>query len=82
MMKFTHNDWGQRDIIKIIIILTKRGVDMIYTAMPMKYHKYPSNNILKHGNFLAKVNKPSYKRLLDMTPCIFTVLQSIYVHWP
>ena len=57
MIKFTHNDWGQRDIIKNVIILTKRGADTIYTVIPIKYQKYPSNTILKHAIFLAKVNK-------------------------
>ena len=34
----------------------------------MKYQKYPSTTILKHANVLAKVNKLTYKNLLDMTP--------------
>ena len=33
MIKFTHNDWGQCDIIKKIKILTKRGEDRIYTVI-------------------------------------------------
>ena len=68
MNKFTHNEWGQRDIIKKIIILTKRGADMIYTVIPKKHQKYLSNTILKHANVLAQVNKPYYKRLLVMRP--------------
>ena len=54
MMKFTHNEWGQRDIIKHIIILTKRGADKIYTVIPMKYDNYTSNKILKHEIFWLK----------------------------
>ena len=41
MMNFTHNDSGQRDIIKKIKILTKRVAYTIYTVIPMKYPKYP-----------------------------------------
>ena len=59
-MKFTHNYWGQLDIIKKIKILTKRGADTIYTVLPTKYCKYTSTTILKHANVLAKVNKPYF----------------------
>ena len=67
-MKFTHNDWVQCEIINKIKNLTKRGADTIYTVIPMIYQKYHSITILKHTNVLAKVNKQSYKHLLDMTP--------------
>ena len=33
MKKFTHSDWGQRDIINNIIILTRWGEDNIYTVI-------------------------------------------------
>ena len=39
----------------------------MYEVMEMKYHKYPLNKIFKHANVLAKANKPSNRRLLDMT---------------
>ena len=45
----------------------------------MKYHKYPFKKNLYTQNILAKVNKPSYKRLLQMTSYIFTVLHSMDV---
>ena len=51
------NDWGQRDIINRIKILTKRGSYMINDAIPTKYCKYPSNTLLKQANVLVKVNK-------------------------
>ena len=66
MMKFVHNYWGQRDIINKIIILTKKGVDMIYTIFPTKYQKYPSTTILKHANVLDKEHKSPYKSVLDV----------------
>ena len=56
-MEFTQNDWGQRDIINKIVILTKRGTDTIHAVIPEKYQKYPSTTILEHANVLAKVNK-------------------------
>ena len=56
-MDFTKNDCGQRDIIKKIIILTKRGTDMIHAVIPEKCNNYPSTTIIKHTIFLAKVNK-------------------------
>ena len=34
-------------------ILTKQGSDMMQNFIPTKYHKYPSNTILKHENVLA-----------------------------
>ena len=58
-MKFMDNYCGQRDIIKKIKILTKRGADTIYTVIPIKYHNYPSNTKLKHANVLFQVNKMS-----------------------
>ena len=33
-----------------------------------KCQKYPSTTILEHENILAKVNKPPYERLYNMTP--------------
>ena len=57
MMESNQNDWGQRDIINKIIILTKRGTDMIHAVIMTKYHKYPSFTILKHANVLDKANK-------------------------
>ena len=56
-MKFTQNDWGQGDIMNIIITLTKQVSDTIHDFIPEKYHKYPPNTILKNWNILAKVNK-------------------------
>ena len=56
-MQFTQNDRGQRDIINKTKILTKQGSDTIHDVIPTKYHKYPSNPILKYVNVLAKVNK-------------------------
>ena len=49
MMNFTHNYWGQHDIINKIKILTKQGADTIYTAIMIKYHKYPSEKIIRHA---------------------------------
>ena len=46
-MKFTKNDWGQRDIINRIKTSTKQGSDEIHDVIPTKYQKYPSNTILK-----------------------------------
>ena len=57
MMKFTQNDWGQRDIINKIAILTKLGTDMINDGIHKKYQKYPSTTILKHVNVFDKLNK-------------------------
>ena len=45
-MEFMQNDWGRRDIINIIKILTKRGSDKIHDAISTKYQKYPSNTII------------------------------------
>ena len=66
MMKFTNNDWCQRDIIKNIIFLTKQGADTIYTVLSKKYQKYPSTTILKHAIVLVKLNKLPYRILLDV----------------
>ena len=63
-MGFTHNDWGQCDIIKKNKILTNWYAYTIYTVIMMIYHKFPSNTILKHSNILDQLNKSSYKRLL------------------
>ena len=60
MISFTHNEWGQHDIMNNNIILIKRGADTIYTVLPTKYCKYTSTTILKHANVLAKVNKPYF----------------------
>ena len=54
---YTLNDWGQHDRINKIIILNKRGSDMIHDVIPTKYQKYFSTAILEHANFLVKVNK-------------------------
>ena len=35
-MDSTQNDWGQRDIINRIIILTKQGTDTIHAVIPKK----------------------------------------------
>ena len=56
-MEFTQNDCGKHEIINKIIILNKRGSDMIHDVIPTKYQKYFSTTILEHANFLAKVNK-------------------------
>ena len=55
-------------IINIIILLTKRGTYRIHSVIPENFHEYPSIKILKRVNVLAKVNKPYYVRLLNMTP--------------
>ena len=68
MISFTHNDWGQREILNNIIILTKRVADTIYTIIPTKYQNYPSTTTLKHANVLSKVNKLPYKCLLNTNP--------------
>ena len=68
MMSFTKNDWGQRDIINKITVLTKRGADTIYTSIPMKYQNYHSTTIIKHANVLAKVNKLPYGSSLNVMP--------------
>ena len=68
MMKFTHNDWDQHNIINNIVILTKWGADTIYIVLPTKYHKYSSTTILKHVNILDQVDKLPYKCLLDVMP--------------
>ena len=56
-MKFNKNDWDQHEIINKIIILNKRGLDMIHDVIPTKYQKYLSTTILEHAFVLAKVNK-------------------------
>ena len=56
-MEFTQNDWGQHYIINKIIILNKRGSDMIHDVIPTKYQKYFSTTLIEHANFLAKINK-------------------------
>ena len=53
---YTLNDWGQHYIINKIIILNKRGSDMIHDVITTKYQKYLSATILDYANFLAKVN--------------------------
>ena len=78
MMEFTQNDWGQRDIISIIIILTKQGTDTIHVVI-LKNKKYPSTTILEYANILEKSIKSPYVRLLNMTPHdAYSVI--IYVH--
>ena len=68
MTSFTKNDLSQRGIIKNFIILTKQDTNKIHDYILTIYHKYPSPKILKHANVLAKVNKSTYARLLNMTP--------------
>ena len=67
-MSFNQNEWGQREIINKITIWTKKGKYMINAIITMKYQKYPSTTIPKHENVLAKVNKSTYGRLINMTP--------------
>ena len=67
-MEFTQNDWGQRDIINRIKILTKRGTATMHAFIPTKYQKYPLTTILKHANVLAQVNRSHWGRLYNMTP--------------
>ena len=67
-MDLMQNDWGQRDIIIKIKILTKQVTYTIHAVILTKYHKYPSTTILKHSDILAKVNKLPYGRLPYMTP--------------
>ena len=50
------------------MILTKQVTDTIHTAIPTKYHNYPSTTILKLVDILDIVNKLTYMRLLDMMP--------------
>ena len=76
-MEFAENDWGQLDITNKIIILTKQGIDKIHAAVTKKYKKYPSTKILKHVNFLAKVNKLPKGCLLNM---ILHYAYSITIH--
>ena len=67
-MKFTHNDWVHRDIINIIMMLTKRGANKIYNVLPKKYQKYHLTTILKYAKISDKWNKLPYKHLLDVPP--------------
>ena len=67
-MEFNQNDWGQRDIINKIIILTKWGTYRMYTAILKKYQKYPPTTILKHANVLAGVSKSPYVVWYNMAP--------------
>ena len=57
MMDFIQNYLSKHEIINKIIILNKRGSDMIHDVTPTKYHKYFSTTILEHANCLGKVNK-------------------------
>ena len=56
-MEINKNYWCQHEIINKIIILNKRGLDMIHDVIPTKYQKYLSTTILEHAFVLAKVNK-------------------------
>ena len=56
-MSITKNYYGQRKIINIIKISTKRGTDTIHDVIPKKYQLYPSTTILNNMNVLAKVNE-------------------------
>ena len=50
-MSFTHNDWGQCDIINDIIILTKWGADRIYTVIPTNIRSIPQQQCLNMWMF-------------------------------
>ena len=50
---YTLNEWGQHDIINKIIILNKRGSDMIHDVITTKYQKDLSTTILEHANFFG-----------------------------
>ena len=52
-VKWLRSTW----IINTIKIIIKQGSDTINDVIPTKYHKYPSNTILKYANVLAKLNK-------------------------
>ena len=56
-MKFNKNYSYQHEIINKIIILNKRGLDMIHDVIPTKYQKYLSTTTLEHAFVFAKVNK-------------------------
>ena len=56
MVEFAKNDWGQPEIINKITIITRLGTYTIHAIIPNKYQKYPSTTILKHANYLDKVN--------------------------
>ena len=68
MMEFTKNNWGQRDIINKIVVLTKQDTYTIHAFIPKKYWKYSSTAILKHVDVLDKVNKSPYGSLPYITP--------------
>ena len=68
MIDLIKKDRGQCDIIKKIMIITKRDNDTIQAVIMKKYQNYPSTTILKHANILAKVKKSPYVRLLNMMP--------------
>ena len=56
-MEFTQNDWGKRDSIDKVIILTKLDTDTIHVINPTKYHNYPLTTMLGHGNVLNQLKK-------------------------
>ena len=68
MMEFTKNDSDKCEIINKILILTKGGTDTIHAVIIPKYQKYPSTTILKHANFLVKVNKLPWGCLHNIPP--------------
>ena len=49
-------------------MLIKQGTYMILAVILTKYQKHPSTTILKHVNFLAKLNKSPSDHLNNMTP--------------
>ena len=52
-MKFTQDDWGQRDIINIIIILTKRGSKIEYKI---------NTGSMRQGNHFSQTKKIRWNR--------------------
>ena len=67
MIIFTQNYWGKRYKIKNRNINQKRyRYDTCSPSKKLKY--YPSTIILKHVDFLDKVNKSPYVNLLNTTP--------------
>ena len=50
------NEWGEHEIINIIIILTKQVTYTIHAITMTNYQKYPSTTRLKRANVLDKSN--------------------------
>ena len=68
MMEFTQNDWGKRDSIDKVIILTKLDTDTIHVINPTKYQNYPLTTMLGHGNVLNQLKKSHYVCLINIKP--------------